>query len=78
MFTGSQLQLLRQSCGLMQKELAFKMNIAQQRVSALENMEREISEKAANKALKAMQLTKGQALKFLKNTPSGKSGGGGY
>ena len=76
MFTGTQLRLLRQSRGLMQKEMADSMEIAQQRLSALEKSKRKITDHSAEKALKALKLTKEEAARFLNNRPPSAGGGG--
>ena len=70
MLTGVQLRLLRQARGLMQKELAGRMNIAQQRLSILEKSKNSISDTCARKALNALKFTKKEAMKFLNNIPS--------
>jgi len=74
--TGNQLRLLRQLRGLGQKALAQKMNVNQQRISALE-MENVLSVECSEKALKALKLTKDEAIQFLNNLPPYAGGGGG-
>ena len=66
MFYGSQLRTLRQARGLLQKELASKMNIAQQRLSMLEQATK-ISVGCVGKALKALQFSEEDAVKLLDN-----------
>ena len=69
MLTGKQLRLLRQSSGLMQKQLADKMDIAQQRLSALEKKVNKISDSCVDKALKVLNFTREDANRFLNNLP---------
>jgi transcriptional regulator with XRE-family HTH domain len=77
MLTGKQLRLLRQARGLMQKELADRMEIAQQRLSALEKTKRKITEQSAIKALTALSFSNEEAFLFLNTLPQSASGGGG-
>ena len=73
MLKGHQLRLLRQLRGLGQKALARKMKVNQQRISALE-MEDLLSDGCSDKVLKALKLTKDEAVRYLNNLPP--SGGG--
>ncbi len=76
MLTGIQLRLLRQASGLMQKELADRMDIAQQRLSKLEKRKDKISDGFSNRAFSALKFTKEEAMKFLNNIPPSAGGGG--
>lgn len=69
MLTGIQLRLLRQTKSLMQKELADKMNIAQQRLSALEKTKKKITDHCTSKVLTALKFTKDEAIRLLNNLP---------
>lgn len=75
MLTGFQLRLLRQSRGLVQKELAVRMSIAQQRLSALEKQKNKISKEMSGKGFNALKCSENEAFQFLKNL-SNLNGGG--
>lgn len=63
-FTGEKLRLLRQARGMKQGELARKMGIKQQRISALENSP-EISNEQVKKIFAALKLSKQEAEAIL-------------
>ncbi len=69
MITGSQLRILRQIFKLTQEELSIKMNLAQQRIAALEKIEKELSPDIITNALAALHLTKDEALRILESLP---------
>ena len=75
MLKGTQLRLLRQASGLMQRELAEKMDLAQQRIAALEKMKGKITDHCTDKALAALKFTKEEAIRFLNNLPPSAGGG---
>ena len=74
MLTGHQLRLLRQLRGLGQKALARKMNVSQQRISALE-MEDLLTDECSDKILRTLKLTKDEAMRYLNNLPTSAGGG---
>jgi transcriptional regulator with XRE-family HTH domain len=66
MLTGEEIKMLRQVRGLFQKQLASKMGIAQQRLSALERG-KETSASCTDKVLKALKFTREEAKAILKH-----------
>ena len=65
MLTGEKVRFLRLAIGIKQWELAGKMQISPQRISALEISEK-ISEKQTQRIIKALNLSKKQSEELLK------------